>query len=82
MKYGITTTGVMILESKYTEELKLGDKIISVGGVEVSTSDQFEIVLKSYSVGDTIDIKIHRNNENLTVKLTLREKVPDSLVFD
>ena len=37
--YGITTTGVIIIESRYTSELKLGDKIESIDGRKISTVD-------------------------------------------
>ena len=81
-RYGISTIGVVVLESANTDELKLGDKIISIDGVEIETSDDITLLLKSYSVGDTVTVKISRNGTEYDVSLTLTEQVPESVIFD
>lgn len=81
-KYGITSAGIIILESKYSAELKYGDKILSVDGKEVDSSADVERVLKSYSVNDTITITVARGNNVIDVKLTLHEKMPEQVSFD
>ncbi len=81
-RYGITTIGVIILESANTDELKLGDKIISIDGVSIDSPDDITLLLKSYSVGDTVTLKISRNGVESDVDLTLTERVPDSVKFD
>ena len=81
-RYGISTIGVVVLESANTDELKLGDKIISIDGVEIETSDDITLLLKSYNVGDTVTVKISRNGTEYDVSLTLTEQVPESVIFD
>jgi serine protease Do len=80
-KYGITSTGVIIIESRNTSELQLGDIIVSVNGSAISSASDIELILKQFSVGDTITLTVKRNNENKEVKLTLTEKVPDQVSF-
>lgn len=80
-KYGITSTGVIIIESRNSSELQLGDIIVSVNGSSISSASDIEIILKQFSVGDTITLTVKRNNENKEVKLTLTEKVPDQVSF-
>ena len=80
-KYGISTTGVIIIESRNTSELQLGDIIVSVNGSAISSASDIELILKQFSVGDTITLTVKRNNENKEVKLTLTEKVPDQVSF-
>ena len=80
-KYGITSTGVIIIESRNTSELQLGDIIVSVNGSAISSASDIELILKQFSVGDTIILTVKRNNENKEVKLTLTEKVPDQVSF-
>lgn len=80
-KYGITSTGVIIIESRNTSELQLGDIIVSVNGSSIFSASDIELILKQFSVGDTITLTVKRNNENKEVKLTLTEKVPDQVSF-
>ncbi len=81
-KNGFSYIGVIILESKYADELRWGDKIVSVDGTEIQTSSELELLLKGYSVGDEIDVTVLRNGQTLKVSLVLKEKVPSSVNFD
>lgn len=81
-KYGITSAGVMVKESKYTDELKLGDLIVSINGTEISSESEIENIIRTYSVGDEIIVVAKRNGSLVSAKITLREKVPDSVNFE
>ena len=81
-KNGFSHTGVIILESKYTDEFRWGDKIVSVDGTEIKQSSELELLLEGYSVGDEIGITILRNGQTLKISLVLKEKVPSSVDFD
>lgn len=81
-KYGITQTGIIIIESKYSSELKYGDRIISINGEEVDSSAEVTLVMKKYSVGDTVKVKVSRNGVLYEASITLAEKVPADIVFD
>lgn len=81
-KYGITQTGIIIIESKYSSELKYGDRIISINGEEVDSSAEVTLVMKKYSVGDTVKVKVSRNGVLYEASITLAEKVPADIVFN
>lgn len=57
---------------------KSGDRIISVDGKEVETSDEIEAILNNKSVGDEIVFSVQRNRAQGELTLVLEEYVPDS----
>ena len=69
--------GVFVIESKYTNEIKPGDRIVSVKGIEVSTIDEIKGILSRCSVGETIAIRVSREGKQHDVNLTLREYIPE-----
>lgn len=77
--YGIDTVGVYVVESAFTDKLQNKDRIVSVNGVSVSNTAQLELVLDDCAVGDEITIVASRNGQTFTVKLVLREYVPDNV---
>ncbi len=58
--------------------LQVGDTIIAVDGVEYRTMDSLIIALRFYAVGDTIQVDVIRNGEEITVPVILGER-PDDL---
>ena len=81
-KYGIKKTGVVILESRFTKLLKYGDKIISVNGISILTSDYLEKMIEGMSVGDEVTFVVSRGGERISVTYKLGEKLPESVEFD
>jgi len=83
--YGLPKIGVYVVSSENTDQLKNADLIISVDGVEVKTEKALNDIIEEKSVGDVLSIVISRKNEltkkweEMTVKLTLQEYVPDRL---
>ncbi len=80
--YGIRSKGVIVIESRNTDDLKLGDKIVSVNGINISTTSDIELILKSSNVGDVLNIIAERSGKSINAELKLTEKVPDSVSFD
>ena len=80
-KYGIETTGVIIIESDNTDELKCGDKVTEVNGRKISTPDDIDEALLDCRVGDVVTVVVQRGEESVSVSLTLKEKIPDSVDF-
>ena len=77
--YGINTIGLYVASSKYCKDLENGDRIISINGKEVLTTEEWNAYLKdNCKVGDTVTIVSVRNNKEFTTTLTLQEYVPDS----
>ena len=81
-KYGITNTGVVIMESKLTDELKYGDTIISVNGTKISSSSSFNSIVRAKSVGDSLTVKVYREGKYVTVTYTLGERGADGMALE
>lgn len=53
--------------------LKDGDIIIAVNGTKIGTAGSLSSLLGEYAVGDTVQLTVLRNGEELQVKVTLQE---------
>ncbi len=69
---------VQISDSAYTDEMQAGDLLLKIDGQSVSSIADVSLVLSYYEVGDTVELTIHRNNQELTVPFVLREHTPDA----
>ncbi len=81
-KYGITNTGVVILESKLTDELQYGDTVISVNGAKISSSSSFDAIVRAQSVGDSLTVKVSRGGRYVTVTYTLGERGAEGIALE
>ncbi len=81
-KYGITSIGVVILDSQYSDELEYGDTIVSINGQEINSSADVQLITKACSVGDVITVSVMRGKEIVSVELKLHEKVPEKVSFN
>ena len=50
-----------------------GDRIISFNGTEISTSAELDYEKDKYNIGDTVEITVLRENQEITLDLTLME---------
>jgi predicted metalloprotease with PDZ domain len=57
--------------------IKPGDRLVSLGGTEVSSLDDISAVVIKLPAGSTIDVVINRGGANRTVKVTLGAREPD-----
>ncbi len=79
--FGNTSTGVYVMESAFCEELQRGDRIVSVDGSSVSSSDVLDSILRQKEPGDIVTIVVERRFsqgryatlKQVEVQLTLRE---------
>ncbi len=76
--YRVSTLGVYVYESKYTDEIKNGDRIVSINGKEVSTSAGVKEALYGCAVGDTVNVTVARGGRFVDASLTLREYIPQN----
>lgn len=76
--YRVSTLGVYVYESKYSEDIKKGDRIVSFNGKEVSTSAGVKEALYGCAVGDTVKITVVRGGRFVDAELTLREYIPEN----
>lgn len=77
--YGVSTLGVYVYDSKYSDEIQPGDRIVAVNGVEVSTAGDISGEVSALSVGDTVTLRISRKGKQYDINLKLREYVPSSV---
>ena len=51
--------------------IKAGDLIIAIDGVEIASSDELIVAIRSHNVGDKVKIKFKRNAVTREVSVTL-----------
>ena len=76
MYYRVNSLGVYITSSEFTDDLKVGDRIVAIDGQEVTYSSDIKSALKGLEVGDKITIKVVRDGKYVDVDVTLHEYVP------
>ncbi|MBR4873056.1 MAG: trypsin-like peptidase domain-containing protein [Clostridia bacterium] len=65
-----------IYSSRYTDELQMGDRVLSIDGVSPTTVDEAYALLDKHGVGEEIVIVVLRDNSQITVTLTVHEYEP------
>lgn len=73
-RLGVYVTSFIDNDAAEGSELKIGDCIVSINGVEVTTSAEILAAIYPLKVGDKVDVVVYRNNEMVTVKTTLIEQ--------
>lgn len=79
MQYGVSSLGVYVNsvdEGSGAEAagMKAGDRIVSIGTQLVETTDDVTNALKTYNVGDVVEVQVDRGRELITLQVTLGEK--------
>lgn len=69
-------TQLYITSSRYTDELRYGDRLIAIDGQTVSTVNEAYALLDRYGIGETVDITVVRSNQQITVTLEICEYTP------
>ena len=75
--YARYETIVYVLDAGKSKVLKTNDIIRSVDGVSVSSVSELNQAIRSHQVGDTVELKITRDNATITVSVTLAEYNPN-----
>ncbi len=76
--------GVLITEVRSNTpaakaNLKEGDIVLSVNGQPVNRPNHLQSLVARKHPGDTVTLAIRRNAENLTIRVTLSERLPEDL---
>lgn len=79
--YGNTQGGCYVYSvtpdsSAHLAGIRQGDRIVSVNGVEISSTADVEAQLDDKEVGDVVDFEIERHGQTATVQVELSEYVP------
>lgn len=61
-----------------TAGMKVGDRIVSVEGTEISSSSELRAAVKNHSAGDTLQIEVSREGQRLSLPVTLQEVIPET----
>ena len=56
-----------------SETLQYGDRLRSIGAVDVTSSDDVMTILNQYNAGDTVEISVVRQNKTVIIELILGE---------
>lgn len=80
--YNVNQQGVYIVgltegTKAASSGLKVGDCIIAVDDVQVTSTTELTSLLKTHKVGDTVKVMISREGKLLTLKVELSESVPE-----
>ena len=57
----------------YNAGIKLGDRLVSMGGVEIKETGDIIKVRDSHAVGDTIEVVVERDGKEVTLMLTIAD---------
>ena len=75
-EYGLYITEVNSNSNAKKAGLKIGDRIVSVNGDEISEIGEISAILQESSVGDVLHFVVHRNGQDVNIDVTLNETVP------
>lgn len=67
---------VCIAASRYTDELKPNDIVVSINGKQPSDINEAQALLSGHKIGDVVTIVVLRGDREYTVNLTIREYTP------
>lgn len=59
--------------------LMLGDVIYRFGDLDVYSRDDLQAAIRSYHAGDTVELSVYRNQQHLTIMVTLDEDIPETV---
>lgn len=74
--YGVSQVGVYVAQPGSTS-LKSGDRLISIDGRPITASSDISRILADKKVGDVVSVKAARENNEVTVSITLTEQKPE-----
>ena len=73
--YRVSQTGLYVINSA-DPQLKNGDRITAINGMEIVDLYDYNEAMKSFSVGDEITITVSRGNETISASIALSEWRP------
>ena len=76
---GVLINSVMPNTPAAKADLKEGDIVLSVDGQPVNRPNHLQSLVARKHPGDTVALAVRRNTENLTIRVTLGERLPEDL---
>ncbi|MCI8440939.1 MAG: PDZ domain-containing protein [Provencibacterium sp.] len=59
--------------------MKVGDRIVSVDGTEISSSTELRTAVKNHSAGETLQVEVSRDGQRMSLPVTLQEVIPETV---
>ena len=73
----VTEPGVYVVSTQGANGLLEGDLLVSIGGRAITRTADLGEILRRSSVGDTLPVTVRRAGSELTIDVTLTERVPE-----
>jgi len=73
MMYRVQMVGVYVSQVDEDGTLRSGDRIISIDGKEIKSTDDIKKIIEASSVGDVLSITVARNGQSTVAKHTLKQ---------
>ena len=70
---GVFVEEIVMNGPAYNAGIKLGDRLVSMGGVEIKETGDIIKVRDSHAVGDTIEVVVERDGKEVTLMLTIAD---------
>ena len=67
---------IYIYSSRYTDELKYGDRLLAIDGKTPTSIEEAYTLLGRYDIGETAEITVARNGQQIRISLEIREYEP------
>ncbi len=76
IQFGSRYTGVYVYISSRSE-LEKGDRVVSVNGIEITSSTDIKTIINQKQVGEVLTFVVYRENTQETIELELIEYIPE-----
>ncbi len=76
---GVYLAGINSGSAAEQAGLKIGDGILAVDGTDISSAKELQAEIARHKAGETVELRVLRENNTLTVSVVLSEKVPESV---
>ena len=73
MPEGVLVYEVVPLSGAYKAGVKVGDIITEFDGMRIKNYNELVDAITAHKPGDTVELKIYRNGETITLQATLEE---------
>lgn len=77
MKVGVYVASMTPNSPAHLAGLQIGDIITEVDGQKVETVEDLNAIKDQHQVGDTIELKVYRQGDDLNISLILGEEIPE-----
>ncbi len=76
-KFGVYVYSTVDGSSAEKAGFKTGDLILSIDGVEINSTEEIKDLFNGREVGESVTVRIERNDEEMELDLVLTEYMPD-----